>query len=431
MNPSTIFTSGATRTAGPERPELSLELGESDDVRPGTAVQDGADGCTVNASSTGGLTEAGALHGGTEVEGELASDLGVGVVGLNVRPVIAELGGNRAGRTGAHAPSLASFTETPDLRMSAVPLKLNGDIYRRFLEGVIVELDNFAPVNNGADWETVRAFVKDAVILASSRTTYPISRLFQVITAHTIWCTSGQGLPLDPQVIFIPRVIDAFCLQASDNEATQGTYRSSLLTVSRALYPDLHAEPLTPMHKRQIQPPYSIADLELWRGWAKGQRTLLHREKASLLLGFGLGAGLTPIEIARVARKHVHVDDQGVLVEVVGRNARGVPVLREWERNLTKVAKTREAEQPMWGNHWRRDSRNLLSSFTSVAAGTAPNYARLRGTWLVTHLQRGTPMLELFRAGGLKHFSNLNQYLQYVEPTGDDEFRKLLRGGKK
>ncbi|HEX4402889.1 MAG TPA: hypothetical protein VHZ98_16325 [Galbitalea sp.] len=315
--------------------------------------------------------------------------------------------------------------------MSAVPLKLDGGIYRRFLEGVIVELENFAPVNDGPEWVAVRAFVKDAVIISSTRTTYPLSRLFQVITAHVIWCTSAQGLPLDPAVIFTPRVIDAFCVQASDNEATQGTYRSSLLTVSRALYPDLHPEPLTPMHKREIQRPYSISDLEHWRGWAKGQRTLLHREKASLLLGFGVGAGLTPVEIAGVARDHLHIDQGGVVIEVVGRNAREVPVLREWERTLTRVAKLREPGEPMWGNHWRRDTKNLLSSFTAVCVGTSPNYARLRGTWLVTHLQRGTPMKELFQAGGLKHFSNLNQYLQYVDPVDEAEYRKLLRGDKK
>jgi hypothetical protein len=98
---------------------------------------------------------------------------------------------------------------------------------------------------------------------------------------------------------------------------------------------------------------------------------------------------------------------------------------------FTETAKSREPGDRMWGASNRGDSKNLLSSFYSSCTGEAPNSARLRATWITTHLSIGTPMKELMRAGGLVQFSNMNDYLHFVEPADGADYRALLRGARK
>ncbi len=86
--------------------------------------------------------------------------------------------------------------------------------------------------------------------------------------------------------------------------------------------------------------PYTIREQVALRSWATGQVTPYREVTCHVLLALGLGAGLSAGEVGAVQAKHLHCDADGVLVEVVGKRARLVPVLAEWEPVLVNVAGT-------------------------------------------------------------------------------------------
>jgi hypothetical protein len=296
---------------------------------------------------------------------------------------------------------------------------------------VIAALESYTPNVSAHNWEAVQDFARDAAALAAPTSAHSALRLLQVAGPFVVWCTAEQGLPLDAELLFAPTTIDAYCTGLTLKESTRGTYRSVLLIISKVLVPEAHQPSMVPMHRRPIQVPYTKDQVIQFRAWAKGQRTHLGRQKAMLLLAFVLGAGLTPGELGLVKREDITIDEAGVLIQVHGKLPRIVPMLRAWEKWVVAIAKSREPGDRMWGASNRGDSKNLLSSFYSSCTGEAPNSARLRATWITTHLSIGTPMKELMRAGGLVQFSNMNDYLHFVEPADGADYRALLRGARK
>ncbi len=95
---------------------------------------------------------------------------------------------------------------------------------------------------------------------------------------------------------------------------------------------------------------------------------------------------------------------------------------------MTALLELAPIDEPLWGKPNRTDKSNLLSSFTQYTVGTFPRGDRLRATWIVSHLQSGTPIKELFRATGLDKMENLPRYLEYVTSLEVDEYRAALRG---
>jgi integrase len=308
---------------------------------------------------------------------------------------------------------------------------LNGGIYRHLEQGVVAMLERYTPAGAGPDWKKVENFVRDAVAIASTRSTRELPPLLQTTAKFVLWCTAEQGLPLESAVIFAPQTIDVYCTQLMLRAATRSTYRSSLLLVSRAVIPEAHNPKLTPMHHRVVKSPYSPTEMDRNRAWAKGQHTQPNREKAKLLLAFSAGARLGPAEIGAVRRDDLTIDDAGVVIRVHGSKARDVPLLKGWERWVVRIAESRHGDDPMWSSKTVGDNRNFISHFTQVCLGEAPNSFRLRATWITSHLRLGTPMKELFRAGGMTQFTNLHQYLDYVDEADATEYRSLLRGARK
>ena len=54
--------------------------------------------------------------------------------------------------------------------------------------------------------------------------------------------------------------------------------------------------------------------------------------------------------------------------------------------------------------------------------------ARLRSTWLLTHLIAGTRLPELCRAAGLQGVTVLSDLLDLVKPLSAEAARAMLRG---
>lgn len=422
MTSSTHSPSPKPVTPRPQRPEPTLELRESDNVRPRLPDEDRPDGGPVDVGHAGDFANAATAHGVPEVDCELSRDLGDGVVRGDSGPVDAQLRRDGSGWSRAHRSSVPSVA----------PAILNGSIYRHAKE-VMAALESYAPKGSKRAWREVETFVRDAAVLTSTATSYAAPRLATIAGPFVIWCTNEHGLALESDVIFSPRVIDAYCVQLSAGVGTKGTYRSLLMAISRVVAPAAHPTAMTPTTRRTIQAPYTATEMKQFRAWAKGQHTPLHREKATLLLALSAGAGLSASEIRMAVKEDVVADKMGVLIHVRGTNARAVPMLGEWERRIVRIAESRNAGAFLWGTAQRTSTtdKNLLAHFAANCTGEAPSHPRLRATWITTHLSNGTPVKELFRAGGITQLTTLHQYLEFVDAADIDTHRKLLRGARK
>jgi integrase len=274
------------------------------------------------------------------------------------------------------------------------------------------------------DWAVIGEFVRTAVTDCMGKTVYSPRQLFAAATRHVWWCWSTAGLPLDNAVVFHPQVIcefiDAGCPEWS--RPTAGNHRARLMRMSEALMPP----GARPVRLPVIEPssplqPYTVPEQVALRSWANGQVTQYRIVNCHVLLALGLGAGLTAAEVCDVRAGHLHVDSEGMLVEVVGKRARLVPVLAEWEPILIDLADA--AMRPdlhVFRPHRSTGYKNTIANFVAKtdAGRVRPTQQRMRATWLVTHLSAGSPVKALVRAAGLDSLESLTRYLRYV-PDAD------------
>jgi integrase len=378
------------------------------------------------------LTDERGADGGADQE--TSSRLCNAVIAGDVRPIDTDTDTNTNELSRPSAGDSRAHTHDRSLKttVSIGSPVLDGSNYKQAGEEVVRLLEDYVPQVNQREWKRVRKFVIDAAYLtARNQSSYDSTRLMSVAGPFVIWCTSAQGLPMEAAALFIPKVIDSYCTEVDLSNATRATYRSALLAISKTLLPDAHTPAMTPLHKRTIKAPYSTAEIKKFRAWAKGQHTLVLREKAMMLLALAAGAGLAPGEIGQVVREDVVIDSDGVVIHVRGTKARVVPVLRYWEPWMVTVAESRNTGDPIWGLPRSHTSENALSNFTRASMGEAPVTTRLRATWITEHLAKGTPLKELFRAGGISQLDNLDQYLHFVHAADQFEYRRFLRGDSK
>jgi len=244
------------------------------------------------------------------------------------------------------------------------------------------------------------------------------------------WCWETAGLPLERHIVFhrdtIARFISVGCPELKP--ASRGNLRSQLLRMSEIL-----AQP-APRRLKALPPsdpsaPYSTEELVSLRSWAGGQSTAGRRANAAVLLALGAGAGLSASEIGELRVADIQVDELGVLVNVTGSRARSVPVLREWEEALIeRVASTDPGKHAFRENH-TTFYPNLISNFVDRGHPTRVRLTtqRLRATWIVHHLDAGTPVAALMEAAGVESLEAFTRYVRFTAPHPLAVYRSLLK----
>jgi hypothetical protein len=181
--------------------------------------------------------------------------------------------------------------------------------------------------------------------------------------------------------------------------------------------------------RRQVAPPYTADEVRLLRADALDQPMAPRRRAARALLALGLGTGLDGRWVTRVTAADVNQSTPGVRVRVGEPAARSVVALAEWEDELAELRATAGDEFLVGGRSTSTRRTGHLTDALVVPTGhprLAP--ARLRSTWLVTHLRAGTRLPELGRAAGLQGVTVLSDLLDAVEPLAESETAALLRG---
>lgn len=238
-------------------------------------------------------------------------------------------------------------------------------------------------------------------------------------TALTLWAWRTAALPLEVDEVFSAHSIDRFTAQGlmQYTRAGRGTMRSRLRRMAEVLLPEDAEHRERTMGGSDPSAPFTTAEQVALRAWAASQPTEAKRIDAMALLSLGIGAGLSGREIIAVRLTDVLVSEEGVVVEVGGDRARHVPVLRAWERGLMECVAARDADAFAFRQQQQGANPNLLTDFVSRSRGRITLQARrMHSTWIIHHLEAGTPLSLLLPAAGLKEPEALGRFMQYVRP---------------
>jgi hypothetical protein len=254
-------------------------------------------------------------------------------------------------------------------------------------------------------------------------------RAVRVLGRLAAWSVR-EGLPLDGEVVLDPEMVERFVAVALTDDRSRATYRAVLRRVGPKLTSKApwQARPV-PLSRRQVARPYTWQDLGWLRMDALVQPTPGRLRAARALLALGAGAGLDGRWVARVGAGDVRIEDGVVLVAVGEPSARVVPVLAVWEDEVLQLAHSAGDEFLVGGQSRSKNRAGALASSLVVANGH-PRFstARLRSTWLVTHLALGTRLPELARAAGLHGVTVPSDLLEFVPALDEVEATRLLRG---
>ncbi len=215
-------------------------------------------------------------------------------------------------------------------------------------------------------------------------------------------------------------------------DATRATRRAILRRISRRCHPS-PADPPPPIAYRRLRPPYSASELERYFALASAQPTPSRRRSLLSILHLGLGCGLASRDLAWVTGGDMQVLPEGGLTVHVsgGSRPRTVTALRAHEQPLAKLADA-AGERLLIGGQVRGRRNVTRGPLCDVVGGEdLPRLetARLRSTWLLTHLRARTPLPALMQAAGLTTVRPLEDLLHLCPIEADVAHRSLREAG--
>lgn len=275
---------------------------------------------------------------------------------------------------------------------------------------------SFAPKKAARYWTTLEPVVTAAVTKTARRTGREPRSLYPVATAFVLWAWQTKGLELDVARMFRRRVVEEYVHRGMESftRGSRATYRSVLLTIVDAVTP-LSELPF-PIPRSDPTPPYTVAEIAALRSWGRAQGSAVRRRDAAVLLAMGIGAGLATRELLSVRTGDIDVRGDEIHILVWSGRPRLVPVLPAWQPGLR--AAMGELGDDQWvfrvGRTGVRSAQvtDFLHRGHTTELDVRP--ARMRTTWLLSHLQAGTPPRDLLRFAGLEHLAALDRIRRFL-----------------
>ncbi len=292
-------------------------------------------------------------------------------------------------------------------------------------------LDGYRPKSvDRAGWDRVRLFVTSSAIELGDVKERKLGRLLGLLARLAVWA-DRQGLPLEVEVVLDPDTVERFVIATVPHDRSASTYRSDLRRLGLALTRRAPWETLpSGIARRQVADPYTSEEIVQLGADARAQSTRLRRRAAQALIALGAGAGLDGRWVGKVTADDLTTADGAVLVRVGPPSARRVPVLAAWESEVLALARTAGDELLIGGRSLAPNRvSDLIYRLEVPRNHPRLSPARLRSTWLLTHLVMGTRLPDLARAAGLRGVFVLSDLLPHV-PLLDDEAAviDMLRG---
>ena len=290
---------------------------------------------------------------------------------------------------------------------------------------------DYTPKMPGDQWAAIRPYVQRVVRFTAPRTPYSEKELYLAVSRLALFAWATASVPLEDDNVFDPRFINRFIQHhlGQYSRAGKNTMRARLRRTSEALLGDDAAGTFRALGKAEASRPYTLTEVASLLSWADGQHDEERTTSAGALLALGLGAGLTGREIIDLELADVTTDDRGVVVHVSGDDPRDVPVLSQWAPLLKRRTTSGAASRWAFRSGQRGGNINLVTDFASrnPRPSVELQSRRMRATWIVEHLRRGTPLDLLLEVAGLQSAEALDRLLPYVGRADDDPRRESLR----
>ena len=440
-----MSTHEPTPTNSTSRPKADVETtfnsDNSDGLDPCRATENLRDKRVVDSGLASNEPQASSSNGPLQVECDLAHELGVPVAARLERPLRTadtrrvalgsdhDLSVDRAGLTNTVCAS-----GELELRSTL----LGGVSYHHIglTEEVVTKISIYTPHLPAEDWDAIKGFVRQAVADAKPRRVDTAHNMLMCATRLSHWCHAVACYELTYEVVFNIETIERFVDQMrSDNPHTKGTYRSRLIAMANQLVgPQGSSYRHKQFPRSTAANAYSGEEQIDLRTIRNNQGTEYRRLNLGVFLALGAGAGISSGEMNRVRQSHIRKEGGGFVVDVLGTNRRNrtVPVLAVWEDLL--VPALNSSLPGTWVFLPRRVleiSPNAVNGFVSScnSVTTQPTIWRLRATWLVTHLNAGTPLPDLLEAAGYEGLAKFERLLPFLERYESSERLSKMRLG--
>jgi hypothetical protein len=279
-------------------------------------------------------------------------------------------------------------------------------------------------------WErTLRPFVVRTLYAARPEGPASVEQYARVLTLIAAWCVE-KGIPLDIELVLDPDVIEQHVSTGLKHIPSRGTYRTVLRRLGRMLTKEAPWQPRpVAIPRRKVALPYAPEEVALLWEDAQRQSTPNRRRAGMSLILLGAGAGLDGRWARKVRGDDVHQTTDAVVVYVGEPRPREVVIFSRYEDQLLAIAAEAGGSYLVGGALTHRNRTNkLVARFESGHDHPTLSVPRLRSTWLVEHLARGTRLPELLLAAGTHRVESIDELLAFVPPLGESQRRQLLRG---
>lgn len=285
-------------------------------------------------------------------------------------------------------------------------------------------LETYTPHIPTDIWNELKSFVVETVRshYTEGRTRDDIHHGLMTLTGFADWVfTLGLG-ELTPGILRAD-VIDAYTAYRSTEVAGFLAERErKRLRVIAGLPAGPEARHVSTTSDPQT--PYTDDEQGEIRRWADWQSHEESRRNARAIAALGVGCGLTAVEMMEARVGDVVVLDDEMLG--VNANGRAVPVFQSWHDELTSIA-TGQDDEYLIGRGYTTRSSVSLRSLISTLPGLRPSVQRMRATWMLAHVEGGTPLPDFLDAAGLTSPDVLRRLLPFIRRTPVDARTRSLR----
>lgn len=445
VEPFATYVSPVLRGGEVARPHLDAEThfesGDSDCLDPRRATENLGDKRVVDTGLPSNEPEASTSNGLFQVDGDVAHELGSRVAARHDWPQrTADVGRVALGSDHDLSVVRGEITNTTctseDLELrSTLPTGVSYH-HSGLTEEVVTKINIYTPHLLAEDWDAIKGFVRQAVADSKPRRVDTAHNMLMCATRLSHWCHAVACYELTYEVVFNIDTIERFVDQMrSDNPHTKGTYRSRLIAMANQLVGPQGSSYRHKQFPRSTAPnAYSGEEQIDLRTIRNNQATEYRRVNLGVFLALGAGAGISSGEMNRIRQSHVRKEGGGFIVDVLGTNRRNrtVPILAAWEDLLVPALDSSLPEG--WVFLPRRVlevSPNAVTRFISScnSVSTHPTIWRLRATWLVTHLNAGTPLPDLLEVAGYEGLAKFERLLPFLERYESSERLSKMRLG--
>lgn len=283
-------------------------------------------------------------------------------------------------------------------------------------EGVVNKnltlINSYHPNLDPAVWASMRSFVCDTVRdrFTVGRTVADTRRALIILTTFADWALfAGAG-----ELLLRDDIIDAYITHRHLEADAAVTERERKLLRTLGGYENTR-EDRENSTSALPSTPLTEGEQEEVRVWMTTQPSAERRRQSTAIAALGLGAGLTSHEMMNVRGRDILTLGDGLAGIVL--DDRLVPVLADWNDELTSCVCG--LDDYVIAPRATVRTANTLRVVVRGSRGPVSPVQRMRATWLLQHVNAGTPLNNLMLAAGLEDASFLRRLLPFaIELTG-------------